>query len=190
MQLPSRRSNRLDFLDQPHRAARPVARRQFEAFDPAHTEAHRIARRIARSRALACPEPPLRVAGEQHDPVGIGDEHAVLGVLPLALEPVELDLDRDHTKRAICRADPLGKIKTRAAADGAEREFGAGAFPQGTREIFAEAVIRSDEAVRPVPVARRQRQSARVHQIDRCGIGLIGQRGETAVEQVALARVA
>ena len=193
VQLPPDRRDRLDLLDHPYRAAGLAGGGQFEPLDPRHPETHGIARRIARFVPLSASrrgaEPPVGVAGEQHDPVGIGDEHPVLGIAPAALEPIELDLDRHHPERSLRSANALGKIEPGTAADSAECEFGLRAIAQCARKIVAEAVVRADEAVGPVPVARRQRQAARVHQIDRCSIGLPCQRGEASVDRCALAAI-
>ena len=197
VQFPTGWRNRPDMLDHADGRTRHTSGGQHQRGDLFHPKPQGILPGISGddrgacaftgNGALGCAEPPLGIAAEQHDPVGIGDKHPGFGIAPFAFETVKFHLDRDHAERAIRRADPLRQIQAGAPADGAQGKFARPAIAQGSGKIAAKAVIRSDEAVGPVPIAGGQRLPARIHQVNRRRIGLLRQCRQPPVEHCELA---
>ncbi|MNU68085.1 hypothetical protein D3C71_574440 [compost metagenome] len=131
------------------------------------------------------PEAPFRHAGHQHDAVSVDHIDRLAADVPVGLQPVELDLSDDDAKRPpVGGIDAAGDIKTRPAADIAERIMFGHAGLHRRLEIFAKSIIGTDKAVRLPPIARRNRQSGRPGHIDHRGLRTFNKPLQLAVQPI------
>ena len=124
-----------------------------------------------------------RHAGDQDHAVRVGDEARPRRCAPRPPRAASNSTLTTTTPSARPpRSTRRAKNRPGPAADRAEREQLGRAVAHRVAEIGAEAVILADEAGRQAPVARRDGRAVAIDDIDRRGVGALGEQFERGVE--------
>ncbi|MNK83296.1 hypothetical protein D3C87_1031010 [compost metagenome] len=117
-------------------------------------------------------EAPFRARGEDDHAVMVGHQQLFRSFAPQAFGVVEVDLDHQHADDFFAVAHGGSEEVAAFGRGRAETEKASEAPGHGFTEVRTEREIAADETIVFVPVRRRQRLPAGVHQVHDFGTGL------------------
>ena len=109
---------------------------------------------------------PIAAAGEEHDPIGIGDQNRIIAPAPRLFNRIKVDLEHQHPRDLVHNPDRRAKVIPPFAAGGAKREVAAQTAVHRLIEIGAKGKVPANERSVAGMVRCGDRQPIAVHQID------------------------